>query len=67
MVVVTGMTYTEAVLRARDVDQLGPAERDRVLDHLHARYPEAVAAVLDDLGMPKARELDRPETERLAS
>lgn len=58
MVIATGdMDYPAAVLRARDIDALDRHDRDRVLEHLAARYPEAVAAVLEDLTIPKALEL----------
>lgn len=56
--VATGdMTYLEAVIRARDVELLGQDGKDRVLEHLEARYPEVLAAVLEDLLLPKAAEL----------
>ena len=58
MVIATGgMTYIESVIRARDVELLDRAGRDRVLEQLGIRYPEAVAAVLEDLMIPKACEL----------
>lgn len=58
MVIATGdMDYASAVLRARDIDALDRHDRDRILEHLAARYPEAVAAVLEDLTIPKALEL----------
>lgn len=58
MIVNTGsMTYIDAVIRARDVELLDHAGRDRVLEQLQLRYPEAVAAVLEDLLLPKAAEL----------
>jgi hypothetical protein len=58
MVVNTGgMPYIECVIRARDVELLDKPGRDRVLEQLGIRYPEAVAAVLEDLMIPKAAEL----------
>jgi hypothetical protein len=59
MVATGEMDYTESVIRARDIELLTVAERFRVLDRLAARYPEAVAAVLEDLVIPKACELER--------
>lgn len=65
MIVATGdMDYPSAVLRARDIDGLDRSDRDRVLEHLAARYPEAVAAVLEDLTIPKALELRAREQAR---
>lgn len=54
---VPGTDYTDAVMRARDVEQLDESQRARVLDRLAARYPEVVAAVLEELLVPKGAEL----------
>jgi hypothetical protein len=62
VIVATGdMDYSAAVLRARDVERLNGSDRGRVLDRLEARYPEAVAVVLDELLIPAAYELERLE------
>lgn len=64
MVATGNMDYTESVIRARDIELLTVAERHRVLDRLAARYPEVVAAVLEDLTIPKASELERARPAR---
>jgi hypothetical protein len=46
------LPYEQLVERAHVVDVLAPEDRDRVLTRLVARYPEAVATVLDDMGAP---------------
>jgi hypothetical protein len=44
------LPYEQLVARAHVVDRLSPADRARVLERIVARYPEAVATVLDDMG-----------------
>lgn len=62
-VLVGGMSYSEAVVRARDVERLDQETRNRVLDQLQIGYPEQVATVLEDLLIPKGAELPRPDLE----
>jgi len=45
------MTYEHALDVARWAEYLTPEARGRVLDHLAASYPEAVAAAIEDLGL----------------
>jgi hypothetical protein len=55
MIVQTGARgYLESVIRARDLELLSGSQLMRVLERLESRYPEAVAAVLDDMAAPEA-------------
>jgi hypothetical protein len=55
MIVVTGYDahYEIAVSRARYALDLPRGQRDRLLERIAAKYPQAVAAALDDMVLPE--------------
>ncbi len=58
MVIATlALPYEQLVNRAHVIWQLEPADIYRVLERIVARYPEAVATVLDDMGAPAPADL----------
>jgi hypothetical protein len=60
MIVATGeRDYISSVLRARDAEILNVTQRLQLLARLVERYPEAVAAVMDEAFIPVGQELNR--------